>query len=55
LWRNAANIHFEGQSSQLRDPATDDKYRLKIWDFGDLYYIYVCINKEQHSDQVESK
>jgi hypothetical protein len=27
----------------------------KAWDFGDYYYNYVCIIKEQHSDQEESK
>jgi hypothetical protein len=27
----------------------------KTRDFGDYYYIYLCIIKEQHSDQEESK
>ena len=25
----------------------------KAWDFGDHYYIFICIIKEQHSDQDE--
>jgi hypothetical protein len=27
----------------------------KTWDFGDNYYVYLCIIKEQRSDQEESK
>jgi hypothetical protein len=27
----------------------------KTWDFGDYYYIYLCIIIEQHSDQEESE
>jgi hypothetical protein len=27
----------------------------KTWDFGDFYYRYLCIIKEQRSDQEESK
>jgi hypothetical protein len=27
----------------------------EVWDFGNYYYIYQYIVKEQHSDQEESK
>jgi len=64
----SANIQFEDKSSLVSEPAGDNEHWLKSTGFGDYYYlhsvdtvkyilkdIFMCIIKEQCSDQGESK